>query len=1141
MTNHLSLRLVWHDRAWDGHICDRPETNVFCSGCFSVQGDYIRSNKVLSWEKKNRGVAIADIYNKEGKLPPCTWTSNTYSARETPHRHVHPFISTAQPQFELFPPYSAGTWSFDQMYEEGRLITDAQERKRNIDEYFRLFEPGRSLVFTYLNYDNPLTSENKRYVLVGVSRLFKLGDYHHFKGLNKFQINRYSDLVWSKNVIHSFPDEGVRIPYQEYLKQDKPVDNILFELTGEIVRRFKYVSRPLTDDDACELIERLTNVIRRVKLDNFVSGDWDSKISWLDSVLEETWHNRGLYPGLSNILSLIGVNHATLWIKDLSLKMHEKLLDYVIDCLEGKKKDTHIDDKSKRIWKQYNPTKKQLMKMLAFFDLTEEQLEKIISEKNEETAITSTLEQIAENPYIIAEEYVGSNEDDIIGFYKIDNGIFPEKSLGTPPIMEPDDRRRVRALMIEKLRSERNTGNCFLELNDILEYVQQKRIGWRKCIVTYEKLLADKEFYEQASKLKFVKRYDKVFVYLAPVFEDEQKIRSVLERLLPKIHTSPGIDWKEMVYSEHNKIPEKVYEKVVEEQAKALETAYKFRFSIITGAAGTGKTTVVNNLIQGIKQRQPGSTFLLLAPTGKARGRLHKKTGIDAKTIHRALMEKGWLAKNNYRFVNSTKKIEAQNIIIDECSMIDLELLAHLFKAIDWNQVSRLILVGDANQLPPIGFGRPFFDIIEHFKQHNLKERISELRINCRQFEQESDVLKLASAYTESPDADYDSLLNNIEKQSNLVSDLSVVYWNNEDDIFGLIDKEIEKLLQQNGASCLDSLLDIKIGKNVERSNTFAIDFFQILSPYRGEYFGTAAINDYIQRKYHAESISNFGLMEGLTTADKVMQVVNNRIWFNGDMVEVFNGQLGYVAFSNRQSKKFLVKLDDNGAYTDAWLRPSQISQNLELGYAITVHKAQGSDFDYVFLILPKKEALLSRELLYTALTRSKAKLVIFLQQDIGPLQNAMSSANSAIRRRNTSIFSFTYIKEEEYFENSLIHRTKKGEYVRSKSEVIIANELFSHDISYKYEERLYSRDHAEWKLPDFTIFYEGEIFYWEHLGRLEHDPQYVEDWERKKEWYKKNGYFDRLIWSDEIGGFDTKKVTSLIQEKIVRQRSGTE
>ncbi len=269
--------------------------------------------------------------------------------------------------------------------------------------------------------------------------------------------------------------------------------------------------------------------------------------------------------------------------------------------------------------------------------------------------------------------------------------------------------------------------------------------------------------------------------------------------------------------------------------------------------------------------------------------------------------------------------------------------------------------------------------------------------------------------------------------------------------------------------------------------------------------------------------------------ADKVIQVVNTTFYKRGlPPTEVYNGQLGFVFFvPNKNHGKDLGVCLSVGRNDEEIVWYSSPDANLELGYALTVHKAQGSEFEIVFLVLPKeKTGLISRELMYTALTRSRKKIVIFLQDDVGPLLNTRSSERSAILTRNTAVFDFRYTSEKYRF-NDLIHRTSKGDYVRSKSEVLIANMLWDKNIPYSYEERLFSEDGSEWKLPDFTIKTEDQgTLYWEHLGRLD-DPEYVEDWENKKRWYRENGYLDRVITSDELGGFDSKKIEKTILDKI--------
>lgn len=1151
---HLSLRLVWHDRGWDGCICDNPELNVYCMGQFSVQGDSIREKKELKWEKHNHGKTCLDLWNESKRIPPCTWTINAFSPREMPHVHIHPFFKNAEEKFELLPECSAGTWAMDQMYDPKtrKLVADFDEREENITEYFSQFDEGKSLVFFYLNYDNPINSDDKKYVLVGISMLKKFGPYLGFDGLDNWQMNTAGNRVWSRYVRHNYDKgEGVRIPYQEYLYAGKKPDDlkpITVEITGELARRFKYVSRPLSDDDACELIQRTIEAIRQVKTDSIVPGDWDTRLAWLNRMLGKTWKDRGPYPGMGSVLEVLGMEDGTTFVKEFSAKARETdLRDYIFGELR-KKRSEGWAEAIKPLWTEYSELKQKLLYHFCLFDLTYEQIEKIISERREDTEIISSLETILENPYCLSEEYQGEDEDDVIGFYQIDNGLLPHTTLNKIPEIDPDDPRRIRALIVEKLNYEKNsTGNCFLELSDILDYLEKNQVEWRKSSFTPEKIKSKRDYYEK-EKLVFFEHDGRIFIYLRPLFDAEDIVRKRITRLVDKQYPNSKVQWKARLTSPHSNIPDNIYQKVLEQQAEAVENSYHRKFTVITGAAGTGKTTVLKTLIQQIKKEKPGSTFLLLAPTGKARENLATKTEMfeETMTIHRALKNHGWLSKRIYRFVENPKnKIEVSNIIIDEASMLDLELLAHLFRAIQWEVVDRLILVGDRHQLPPIGYGRPFFDVM-HFLENEHKAVIKNLTINCRQLIQQTNILKLASIYTQTPDKNFESLLNRIEKGEFLGEDLEVYFWNEQTDLNEKILERLGTLIRNEGKESgitnfsVNNLLGIRVGQNRSESQEFyPIDYFQVLTPYRGDYFGTNAINNVFQATFRKSSIDNYGFLEGFTTGDKVIQVVNNTIFNNRIPFEVYNGQLGYVFYvpqAGRKRNSIGVNFPKPGdsQETSIWYSKNKIDSNLELGYAITVHKSQGSEFEIIFLILPREETgLITKELLYTALTRSRKKLVLFLQKDIMPLMSARNNAKSAILFRNTSIFKFRFTSEK-YRANDLIHRTSKGEYVRSKSELVIANVLWNSNIFYKYEDPLYSKDGGEWKLPDFTIRTEDDkVFYWEHLGRLENDPQYAEDWEEKKEWYKRNDYFEKLIWSDEIGGFDTKKIEKIIEEKI--------
>jgi hypothetical protein len=204
-----------------------------------------------------------------------------------------------------------------------------------------------------------------------------------------------------------------------------------------------------------------------------------------------------------------------------------------------------------------------------------------------------------------------------------------------------------------------------------------------------------------------------------------------------------------------------------------------------------------------------------------------------------------------------------------------------------------------------------------------------------------------------------------------------------------------------------------------------------------------------------------------------------------------------------------------NGKSTPA----EDVEENLELGYAVSVHKAQGSEFDRVYFVVPKhKRALLSRELFYTGLTRATKHCTLLLEEDITPLLSMRRVEQSHLLRVNASLFGFDPVPDElrvlgDWYEEGKIHSTLADYMVRSKSEVIIANMLFDRDIPFRYEAPLYAAD-GTFYLPDFTITWNGEDWYWEHLGRLDLE-EYRNHWETKQAWYEEN-FPERLLITKE-------------------------
>ena len=293
-------------------------------------------------------------------------------------------------------------------------------------------------------------------------------------------------------------------------------------------------------------------------------------------------------------------------------------------------------------------------------------------------------------------------------------------------------------------------------------------------------------------------------------------------------------------------------------------------------------------------------------------------------------------------------------------------------------------------------------------------------------------------------------------------------------------------------------------------------------------------LNRWIQRRFRGSQLKTarqpWGLSLGdeeIVWGDKVILTRNGRKnGWNGktrQKVEEYlaNGEIGVANQGTGEAKNkllniaFVARPDVRFGYGPESF--GQDSAPLELAYALTVHKAQGSDFKKVFIILPRRTRLLSRELIYTALTRSKDRLIILLEgSDSSFLHELIRTSETA--RRSTNLFAVGIRVEEPSTESGgpfsrdryaahLIYRTSRGEMVRSKSELLIAEKLHTLGINYQYERIVEGTTRPGRLRPDFSFVDDaGNLIIWEHLGRMDR-ADYRDGWDWKREWYAQNGY----------------------------------
>lgn len=378
-------------------------------------------------------------------------------------------------------------------------------------------------------------------------------------------------------------------------------------------------------------------------------------------------------------------------------------------------------------------------------------------------------------------------------------------------------------------------------------------------------------------------------------------------------------------------------------QRKAIFTAVKERITLLTGGPGTGKTTTLNGIIRVFESEN--ISFALCAPTGRAAKRISELTGREAKTLHRLLE----YAPRDGEYVfnkNRDNQLQYEAVIADESSMIDLSLFSHLLDALPLK--SKLILVGDAAQLPPVGAGNVFRDLLGC-------GYLPTVRLD-RIFRQAQQSLIVTNAH---------EILN---------GRMPVLNAKDRDFFF----------IPTSSAEALHSLVESLCTARLPNAYGFdPVRDIQVLSPTRKGSSGTAALNETLREALNPadgkkEEIPFRGLV--FREGDKVMQIRNDYDLVgekpDGDIENgIFNGDIGTVESIDRRAETLSVRFDDR-LYTYS-LNSSEIDE-LEPAYAITVHKSQGSEFDAVVLpLFEGPELLYTRNLLYTAVTRAKKILII--------------------------------------------------------------------------------------------------------------------------------------------------------------------
>ena len=548
----------------------------------------------------------------------------------------------------------------------------------------------------------------------------------------------------------------------------------------------------------------------------------------------------------------------------------------------------------------------------------------------------SVYQVLKENPYRLADDIEG------IGFKTADE-------IASKIGIRVDSDYRIRSGILYTLLEASADGHSFLPKNELVD----------KCadLLGVEGSLVDNQINDLMVQRKIIIRGEDE-VYLSSFFYEEQAIAVMLGQLSVEVNANDAGRLKERIKS----IEEKRGIELDDLQRQAAVASAQNGVVIITGGPGTGKTTTINTIIQYYAEEN--LDIMLAAPTGRAAKRMTEATGYEAQTIHRLLgvgaisnqsdtRERG--AERVKFEKNADNPLEADAIIIDEMSMVDMHLFCALLKAIIPG--THLILVGDSLQLPSVGPGQVLADLIESNKFKTIT---------------------LQKIFRQALQSDIVMNAHHIKAGEHFVMD------NKSKDFFFLKRDNAEVIYKHTIELIRDKL------PGYVKASPFDI---QVLTPMKRGPLGAEALNSVLQRYLNPCDDSKNEYVHGdrvLREGDKVMQIKNNYqaewevVGKYGIPVEkgmgIFNGDMGRIIEIDERMKELTVEFDESRRV----VYPFSEVDELELAYAITIHKSQGSEYPAVVLpLLGGPRMLFNRNLLYTAVTRARNLVMILGSEEI--------------------------------------------------------------------------------------------------------------------------------------------------------------
>ncbi|QEH61817.1 exodeoxyribonuclease V subunit alpha [Spiroplasma chinense] len=480
------------------------------------------------------------------------------------------------------------------------------------------------------------------------------------------------------------------------------------------------------------------------------------------------------------------------------------------------------------------------------------------------------------------------------------------------------------------------TGDTYFDLYQIRKMLSQKFFGFN------ENDFDSKLLYAKKNNILY---FENKKIYTKESYNDEKFIADKLIAIENESYNIKDYDFEKYLEQVEKFVGEKLYIdnfKYNEEQVLAIRNFCENNISIVTGGPGTGKTTIIAGIVKMYELIFSNSNYSIAAPTGRAASRIKESSDFNAQTIHKLLR---YIGNDNFEFCLE-RPLSKELLIIDECSMIDNHLFASLLRGI--TDIKKLVLVGDIHQLPSVSYGNLYEDVIE-----SEKFSITKLVKNNRQVSKENknSIIDLSTAIREEKINEF-----NFEDTNN------VEFIFNDDS--NELKKEILKIYTKNKPS------------NIEDE----INDIQIIAPMYKEQLGIHFINSQIQNVFNPSNGKEFKRGEiYFRPNDKVMYIEND------PFLELSNGDVGYIENLVMEKNK-LKHAEINFSSRRKEITSSQFSK-INLNYACSIHKTQGSEYKNVILVLDNSNNystfFLNKKMIYTAVTRAKNKLFILTSKDL--------------------------------------------------------------------------------------------------------------------------------------------------------------